>query len=158
MNNFSEILRLLDSLQLSAKYPIATPVDWKVNWFQLFWSNKWEKTKLIDVFSFFHLRLEIKWWFLPVSKMKMWKNTFLKVFKSKVIYHRENRTFVWHKSKWKRPFISFFIHRKKLKETEIRLRIICFSESSCLCTSTFNTNKDCPNETRLIEFVENERI
>ena len=26
----SEILRLLDSLQLSARYPIATPVDWKV--------------------------------------------------------------------------------------------------------------------------------
>lgn len=26
----SEILRLLDSLQLSARLPIATPVDWKV--------------------------------------------------------------------------------------------------------------------------------
>ena len=26
----SEILRLLDSLQLSSRYPIATPVDWKV--------------------------------------------------------------------------------------------------------------------------------
>jgi len=29
--HFSEILRLLDSLQLSARLPIATPVDWKVN-------------------------------------------------------------------------------------------------------------------------------
>ncbi|CAF1232322.1 unnamed protein product [Rotaria sp. Silwood1] len=28
--NFDEILRLLDSLQLSARLPIATPVDWKV--------------------------------------------------------------------------------------------------------------------------------
>jgi len=27
---FSEILRLLDSLQLSARLPVATPVDWKV--------------------------------------------------------------------------------------------------------------------------------
>ncbi|CAF1121706.1 unnamed protein product [Adineta steineri] len=27
--NFDEILRLLDSLQLSARLPIATPVDWK---------------------------------------------------------------------------------------------------------------------------------
>ena len=27
----SEILRLLDSLQLSARLPVATPVDWKVN-------------------------------------------------------------------------------------------------------------------------------
>ncbi|CAF3697291.1 unnamed protein product [Rotaria sp. Silwood1] len=28
--NFDEILRLLDSLQLSARLPVATPVDWKV--------------------------------------------------------------------------------------------------------------------------------
>jgi len=28
--NFDEILRLLDSLQLSARLPVATPVDWKL--------------------------------------------------------------------------------------------------------------------------------
>lgn len=28
--NFTEILRVIDSLQLAAKYPIATPADWKV--------------------------------------------------------------------------------------------------------------------------------
>jgi alkyl hydroperoxide reductase subunit AhpC len=28
--NFTEILRVLDSLQLTAKYNVATPVDWEV--------------------------------------------------------------------------------------------------------------------------------
>ena len=27
--NFDELLRVIDSLQLSARYPVATPADWK---------------------------------------------------------------------------------------------------------------------------------
>ena len=55
-SSLSEILRLLDSLQLSARLPIATPVDWKVGERVMVPPN----VKDEDVAKFFPQGVEVK--------------------------------------------------------------------------------------------------
>lgn len=88
--HFSEILRIIDSVQLTDSHKVATPVDWKVLFFLLKYSVLIIKNPLFQI-----IRSATNVWFFQQSKTKIAPAFFRKALQI-LNYHPENVIYVKH--------------------------------------------------------------